>query len=636
MPRSTKIFKKRTFYGKHKDKLLDARLTSSTSKHRPSTSSEKLSVSVNSYREFKSDTSEYTVVNLDTLENSLNEVAYCKKCKSPLKFTKINRVGLACEIAVSCTVCENNTSFNNCNSVVCEVEGKRHNLFDLNLRLTLGLRVIGKGKVAADKLCAVLNLGSPYSRYHLHERYLTVCAETICKESMQRAVLDTVEKNNLSSDIAVAVDGSWQRRGHQSLNGVVSVTSLLTGKLLDVEILSKYCECKDKLNDNHNNTCLANFRGSSGAMEVTGAINIFKRSSNLYAVRYLEYLGDGDSKAHPAVCESRPYGNTNITKIECIGHVQKRMGRRLKALKLRTKTLPDEELPETEVTTLAGRPKGNSVSLCEKTKTVEGHLQWDLGETSKGEPKKATAGTKRKPTAKDKKPKPKTLGGRGRLTEEAILQIQKYYGLAIRRNHTSVESMKQAIWAEFFHIVSSNENPNHGLCPKDDDTWCKYHIAVKNKEVYDHNKHFHLPSDVMNFIKPIFKDLSDPSLLEKCVKGKTQNPNESLNNVIWSFIPKVIFVRLNTLRFGVYMAISNFNDGNITTCRIFEKCGLKAGKYLVRAMERLDRRRIMKAEKAQQDLEKKARQHKSLLKRKLDDLFEEEEGDEPSYAPGMY
>lgn len=59
----------------------------------------------------------------------------------------------------------------------------------------------------------------------------------------------------------------------------------------------------------------------------------------------------------------------------------------------------------------------------------------------------------------------------------------------------------------------------------------------------------------MSFIKPIFKDLSKKSLLEKCLKKKTQNPNELFNNIIWSHVPKTIFVGLRTLKLGVDMAV---------------------------------------------------------------------------------
>lgn len=65
----------------------------------------------------------------------------------------------------------------------------------------------------------------------------------------------------------------------------------------------------------------------------------------------------------------------------------------------------------------------------------------------------------------------------------------------------------------------------------------------------------------MEAIKPIYKDLSMPSLLKKCIHGKTQNTNESLNNCIWERIPKNVFVGAQTLRIGVFNAVLNFNEG---------------------------------------------------------------------------
>uniref|UniRef100_A0A1B6KE61 Mutator-like transposase domain-containing protein n=1 Tax=Graphocephala atropunctata TaxID=36148 RepID=A0A1B6KE61_9HEMI len=100
----------------------------------------------------------------------------------------------------------------------------------------------------------------------------------------------------------------------------------------------------------------------------------------------------------------------------------------------------------------------------------------------------------------------KTLGGRGRLTNAAINEIQNYYGLAIRRNVHSLDSMKTAVWAEYFHLGSSNESPAHSMCPKGADSCCKYQKAKANKETYDHKQHIHYPEIVMLKIKPIFQD----------------------------------------------------------------------------------------------------------------------------------
>ncbi|GFT78527.1 uncharacterized protein TNCV_2085721 [Trichonephila clavipes] len=59
----------------------------------------------------------------------------------------------------------------------------------------------------------------------------------------------------------------------------------------------------------------------------------------------------------------------------------------------------------------------------------------------------------------------KPLCGRNRLTEAEIDRLQAYYGLAIRRNLSSVKDMQQAIWAIFLHKLSTDEKPQHGFCP---------------------------------------------------------------------------------------------------------------------------------------------------------------------------
>ncbi|GFX08731.1 uncharacterized protein TNCV_4227511 [Trichonephila clavipes] len=134
-----------------------------------------------------------------------------------------------------------------------------------------------------------------------------------------------VDENDGKRDLAVAVDGSWQKRGFSSKNGLVTVTSVDTGKVIDVEVFSKHCICPNKTK--HLQNCKRNFEGYSGKMEVAGALSIFQRSQSLYNVRYSKYLGDGDSKAFTSIVENKVYGDhCSVEKLECIGHVMKRMG----------------------------------------------------------------------------------------------------------------------------------------------------------------------------------------------------------------------------------------------------------------------------------------------------------------------
>ncbi|GFU77172.1 uncharacterized protein TNCV_4860051 [Trichonephila clavipes] len=57
----------------------------------------------------------------------------------------------------------------------------------------------------------------------------------------------------------------------------------------------------------------------------------FERSEANRSLRYTSYYGDGDSKAFNNVKDI--YGYDSVVKYECIGHVRKRVGSRLRKLK---------------------------------------------------------------------------------------------------------------------------------------------------------------------------------------------------------------------------------------------------------------------------------------------------------------
>ena len=42
-------------------------------------------------------------------------------------------------------------------------------------------------------------------------------------------------------DAGISNDGTWQKRGFSLLNGVVASLSIDTGKVLDIEVMSRYC-----------------------------------------------------------------------------------------------------------------------------------------------------------------------------------------------------------------------------------------------------------------------------------------------------------------------------------------------------------------------------------------------------------
>jgi hypothetical protein len=80
----------------------------------------------------------------------------------------------------------------------------------------------------------------------------------------------------------------------------------------------------------------------------------------------------------------------------------------------------------------------------------------------------------------------KPLGSKDRLTQSEIDILQNYYGLAIRRNVNNLEFMQRAVWAVCFHALSTNENPQHGFCSSGD-SWCKFKNSANSGVAYKHS-----------------------------------------------------------------------------------------------------------------------------------------------------
>ena len=165
--------------------------------------------------------------------------------------------------------------------------------FDVNVWSVFTFREMGTGYKALLKFAQYMNMPGAITktRYQaindiLHDAYQVVADESVI--SAGREAYEQLEANTAVKDCQVSVDGTWQKRGFSSLNGVVTALSPLTGKCLDVAGLSKICKsCQmwskkenhpkyNKWKETHN--CHVNHTKSSGAMESTGAIMIFQRS----------------------------------------------------------------------------------------------------------------------------------------------------------------------------------------------------------------------------------------------------------------------------------------------------------------------------------------------------------------------
>ena len=68
-------------------------------------------------------------------------------------------------------------------------------------------------------------------------------------------------------------------------------------------------------------------------MEAHGTLTMFSKSLQ-DNIRYKHLIAHGDCKIHALLLQEQPYGvEHKVCKLNCVGHVQKRLGTALRSLK---------------------------------------------------------------------------------------------------------------------------------------------------------------------------------------------------------------------------------------------------------------------------------------------------------------
>ena len=147
-----------------------------------------------------------------------------------------------------------------------------------------------------------------------------------------------------------------------------------------------------------------------------------------------------------------------VRKVECVGHIQRRMGGRLRRKKKDTKG------------------------------------------------KKLSDG--------------KTIGGHNRLTDNLIDIFQRYDGKALRQNKGNLPNMQKAVKAIWHHYAWTAENQMHEYCPEGNDSWCKWQKDQTNGTSSFKAKN--VAPAVMQEILPRFEALWDDNLLQSVLEGLSQ------------------------------------------------------------------------------------------------------------------
>ena len=165
--------------------------------------------------------------------------------------------------------------------------------------------------------------------------------------------------------------------------------------------------------------------------------------------------------------------------------------------------------------------------------------------------------------------------------------------------------MQAALRAILYHVISSKENNWHwSHCSEGKDSWYKFHQDKANgTRTYKPGPG--LPLDIVMKLKPIFAELGDESLMEKCLHGKTQNQNESFNSMIWDQIPKTRYVPPTQLELGVYDAVANFNTIKNVSVLIYEKMNFIPENFTLEGCDKINRKILFASKYKEIDSTKK-------------------------------
>ena len=114
--------------------------------------------------------------------------------------------------------------------------------------------------------------------------------------------------------------------------------------------------------------------------------------------------------------------------------------------------------------------------------------------------------------------------------------------------------------------------------------------------------------------------------MERCLGSETQNNNESLNSLIWTFALKHIHAGTQTIQISIFLAVCIFNEGFIAILKILSVMGITIGPEAHAFAVRRDEVRTERSELRASEALKEARTVRPHERTSENEHFEVEEG----------
>ena len=510
------------------------------------------------------------------------------KCRGNIEITELNekRMGVDSVLTITCDGCDLEYVTQSSKQ---QVPGtwRPQDSVDINTRLVYALTEMGCSKKQMETFCSIMDIP------------VTSCARTMWEKRVRaihgahRRVTEKLFRENREEllqhyppdadgkiYIPVTYDATWMTRGYNSTVGVGFVMSLDTGKPLDASVKVNYCQqcnfCSYKKHTRkyrqwlrlHKPNCKFDDINSK-EMEAVIAEELWRRSQG-FKIYYRFMVCDGDSSAWKRV--RFIYGACK----KCKNYYEKMSS--------------DQQA---EFDNSEGGPafwanhRDNNQCLSVQKENCINHVKKGLGTALRNRRTESNLGK----TAKNTK---------HRLTDFAIKKREDYFrnvlvkyklgAKATAEQYThAIKEARREILAGHFHSCVSESDIRHYYC-RAEDGWCKKVMNEKFEE-----KPYYLEEKCRRILMKDYKRFTSDVILRRCLRAKTQNQQESINNMLWARIPKRKYHGRRRVETAVDSTILNWCLGSKAHRLVMDNLQLEVGKTTKKIGLAADKNRVKRS-----------------------------------------
>lgn len=273
------------------------------------------------------------IINIEKLGYYINDITkHSSNCGGNVTLIGEKRYGLASVLCSKCSGCGYELVLESSNKVKGPSNYQR---WECNLAAVWGQMATGGGHTPLKETMSVL--GVPVMNKSCFQQTERDIGEWWTRRLEQEMLEAGKEEKRLAQErndyhqgvpaVTVIVDGGWSKRSHKhsynAKSGVGIIIGQATGKILYLGVRNKYCSACSQGIPQDKHKCYKNWEDSSSEMESDIILEGFKKAESTHGVRYLRFIGDGDSSVYPTLIQHVPVWGRFIKKIECANHACK-------------------------------------------------------------------------------------------------------------------------------------------------------------------------------------------------------------------------------------------------------------------------------------------------------------------------